>query len=293
MNTLEICDLTKKYKTKMALKDFSFTLQGGEIVGLIGVNGAGKTTMLNTIAGNIMPSSGCMRFNGELFTERSIVKRDFGILIEPGFYDYMNAYDNLKSVLYLNDELAGAREKIKDVLTIVGLQNEEKNYVKSFSFGMKQRLGFAQALLNAKRMMLLDEPFVGLDINGRNVVKSYIKQYVKEKKIGVVFSDHNLDEVKDLCNRVIVIKNGEKIYDGDLISKKMVFVQVENAENANQLTGFDFEVVDDNWLTFDTSDLHNKLSAIISLFNVTDISKDENPLERMLKDEPNDIDEAH
>lgn len=95
-----------------------------------------------------------------------------------------------------------------------GLENVENKKIKEFSFGMKQRLGFAQAILNSGSIMLLDEPFVGLDVNGRNMVKEYVKDMVEKKQMAVVFSDHNLDEVKALCNRLVVIRNGKKFMMG-------------------------------------------------------------------------------
>jgi len=123
------------------------------------------------------------------------------------------------------------KAQTKEVLDIVGLSGKEKTYVKSFSFGMKQRLGFAQALLNGKKLMILDEPFVGLDIKGRDMVKHYVKQYARDNDVAVIFSDHNLDEVRSLCDRVVVIADGEKKYDGEVYSRKRYEIKVRGVSD--------------------------------------------------------------
>ena len=155
---------------------------------------------------------------------------------------------------------------------------------------MKQRLGFAQALLNGHKFMILDEPFVGLDINGRAMVKEYIKKIVKEKQIGVIFSDHNLDEVRSLCERVIVIKAGKKIYDKGLEEDGNYEIGVESVNQGliQAMAGmFGVEInVEKSSLSFNSNaDINRVIAAIVPHAKIVFIKASENNLENMLKGE--------
>lgn len=243
MNKLEIQSLNKKYAKKWALKNCSFSIEGGEIVGVIGKNGAGKTTMFNCIAGNILKTNGEILFNDEKITFNSKRRKDFGILIKPAFYDYMTGYEFLNVTLKL-DEHQLQKEEILHALELVGLHGAEFKKIKSYSFGMKQRLGFALALLSADKLLMLDEPFVGLDINGRDLVKKHIKKLAKEKDIPIIFSDHNLDEVMELCTRVILLSDGEIVYDGELdVFKEDITIEVADTK---ELRDEHYVIIDDN-----------------------------------------------
>lgn len=290
MSTLQVNGLTKSYGEKKALDNFSMQISEGEIVGLVGRNGAGKTTLLNCIAGNIFPDAGSIFFDKYNLLKESEVRKDFGILIQPSFLDYMNTYDNLRllqNAVGIWDEKI-IRKQSDEVLKIVGLENKGKTYVRSFSFGMKQRLGFAQALLNGHKFMILDEPFVGLDINGREMVKEHIRKIVKEKQIGVIFSDHNLDEVRSLCERVIVIKDGEKVYDKGLEEESLYEIIVQNiskefVEAISKIPGIEIDR-DKNSLSFKGSERINQvLVESMAYTRITSIKVSENNLEKLLK----------
>lgn len=282
MCLLKIDSLTKNYGDKKGLFNFSMELNSGDIVGLIGVNGAGKTTLLNMISGNTLPDSGELFYKENKMEIDSSYRKNFGISVNPGFYDYMNTYENLRSILFLGEEKDKNEidEKIRNVLNVVGLNNVEGKKIKEFSFGMKQRLGFAQAILNTKSIMLLDEPFVGLDINGRSMVKEYIKKMVKNKNLAVIFSDHNLDEVKSLCNRLIVIRGGEKIYDGDLDIKSSVLIKVKSTIDLDENY---VEILDDFTVKVSNQNLNKKLEYIAKVTEITKIERIINPLEKMLE----------
>ena len=290
MSALQVDGLTKSYGEKKALDNFSMHISEGEIVGLVGRNGAGKTTLLNCIAGNIFPDAGSIFFDKYNLLKESEVRKDFGILIQPSFLDYMNTYDNLRllqNAVGIWDEKI-IRKQSDEVLKIVGLENKGKTYVRSFSFGMKQRLGFAQALLNGHKFMILDEPFVGLDINGREMVKEHIRKIVKEKQIGVIFSDHNLDEVRSLCERVIVIKDGEKVYDKGLEEESLYEIIVQNiskefVEAISKIPGIEIDR-DKNSLSFKGSERINQvLVESMAYTRITSIKVSENNLEKLLK----------
>lgn len=292
MGFLQVDKLVKSYGNKKVLDEFSMEIHGGEIVGLIGRNGAGKTTLLNCIAGNIFPDSGVISFEHDNLLKKGDVRKDFGILIQGTFLEYLNTYDNLKllqnAVGIWDKKLI--RERSDELLKMVGLENKGNTYVKSFSFGMKQRLGFAQALLNGNKFIILDEPFVGLDMNGREMVKEHLKKIVKEKQIGVLFSDHNLDEVRSLCDRVIVIKSGKKIYDEILSEEKQYEIYVEklNQELVQSLSNI-LEVHMDrqqNRIKFENSkNIHKIMEIIVSNTNIVDMKVYEDKLENMMRGE--------
>ena len=290
MSALQVDGLTKSYGEKKALDNFSMQISEGEIVGLVGRNGAGKTTLLNCIAGNIFPDAGSIFFDKYNLLKESEIRKDFGILIQPSFLDYMNTYDNLRllqNAVGIWDEKI-IRKQSDEVLKMVGLENKGKTYVRSFSFGMKQRLGFAQALLNGHKFMILDEPFVGLDINGREMVKEHIRKIVKEKQIGVIFSDHNLDEVRSLCERVIVIKDGQKVYDKGLEEESLYEIIVQNiskefVEAISKIPGIEIDR-DKNSLSFKGSERNNQvLVESMAYTRITSIKVSENNLEKLLK----------
>lgn len=289
---LQVSSLTKSYNDKKALNEFTFSISEGEIVGLVGKNGAGKTTLLNCIAGNIFPDKGEILFDNVDLLKNPILRKEFGILIQPCFLDYLNTYDNLK--LLQNSVGIWEQKKIKEnsdkVLKIVGLEGKGKSFVKSFSFGMKQRLGFAQALLNGKKFLILDEPFVGLDINGREIVKKYIKKIAKEKKIGVIFSDHNLDEVRSLCERVIVINDGKKVYDKNIFEEKKYIVNVQNIDEKleKQMECIeDVRIEKDNAQIFfsKNNNIQEIMSVIVNNTTILDIKIIENNLEKLINGE--------
>ena len=286
MELLKVQSVTKDYGEGKGLFDFSMNLQKGDIVGLIGINGAGKTTLLNILSGNIHPNKGKVFYESEEMTIDSERRKNFGVSVNPEFYPYLTAYENLEAVLFLNgvENHKKMEDEIQRVLNIVGLRGSEHKKVKSFSFGMKQRLGFAQAILNADTLMLLDEPFVGLDIHGRNMVKDFIREMVKTRKMAVIFSDHNLDEVKSLCNRLVVIKDGTKRYDGDIHIQSPIVLNVDTAEVVDSRYA---EKIDEHRLLVTEDQLHEKLQHIGSVTKIRTVEKIMNPLESFLEEGEN------
>ena len=216
MSLIEINGLNKSYAEKRALFDVSFSVNSGEIVGLIGKNGAGKTTILKSIANLIRYNSGKILYGGKDISSNPSITREFGILIECAFLDYVNAYDNLKILGMAGGKLKpyALREMIDDALKFVGLYEVRAKKTKTFSFGMKQRLGLAQALMNAEGFLMLDEPFIGLDPIGKEIAKSAIVSKAREGNLGVLFSSHDLPDVAEICDRIVMIKNGSCIFDG-------------------------------------------------------------------------------
>lgn len=222
MALLEVVSVEKKYGDFLALNDMSFHVNAGEIVALIGKNGAGKTTILNSITGRIFPTKGDILYKGTTLLKKESLLNEFGVLIEPTFIPYMNAADNLKIIAKLI-ELKDGAEHINQLLDMVGLKDKKRKKTGTFSFGMKQRLGLAQALLSFPQFLILDEPFVGLDPIGKTIFKDVIRQKAKEEGVGVLFSSHDLEDVEEICDRIILIDSGVKKFDGVMqYDKKLV-----------------------------------------------------------------------
>lgn len=283
---IEIKNLSKKYKEKEAVKDITFRINDGEIVALLGKNGAGKTTIMNSIAGNIFPTTGDILFDNVSIIDGADHRTRFGILIDANFFDYLNVNENL----YLLLKAQGIVDKqkacvlINQILKKVGLYDQKYKKVKSFSFGMKQRLGLAQALITDINFLMLDEPFVGLDPIGKELFKDVIKTMAKDKHIPVLFSSHDLADVEDICDRVVMIQDGVVIYN-DIYNKykKYTFVfddiiplnkELQEEVNNGRL------LIKDNAITF--SDTHFfeliKEGSMFGQLKLKDISVDENSL---------------
>lgn len=223
---LSVSNLTKSYRDKTALDNFTMEVGAGQIVALIGENGAGKTTLLNAICDFIRPTSGEILFNGKnLKEEKSFLKR-LGILIEPSFLDYLTAEENLQYLMKLSGGNKSDK-KIEDLLNKTELYESRKKKVKTFSFGMKQRLGLCQSLLTDVNMLIFDEPFVGLDPIGKDLFKKVIKNIAHIEGVPVLFSSHDLDDVDEICDRVIMIRGGKKTMDRELLRRKTYILQID------------------------------------------------------------------
>ena len=293
MHSLVINDITKSYNNHIALKNFSMTINKGEIVGLVGKNGAGKTTLLNCIAGNINPDKGKIIFDDCNILDNGSIINNFGILIQASFLDYLNTYDNLKLLSYASGitDKNIISKKIDEVLTIVGLEKQKLNFVKDFSFGMKQRLGLAQALLNGNKFLILDEPLVGLDVLGREIVKEIIINKAKKENIPVLFSDHNLREVEDICDKIVCLDKGEKIFDGIFKNEEKYCVEVVNPGfnilNNLNLVYKNFININGNKIVINDKEKLNDIITFLVQHNIfiKEISIQEDSLIKMFKED--------
>lgn len=209
-NLLDVRHLQKGYKKTPVLEDVSFTLKQGHILGLIGKNGAGKTTLMKSILGLNTGFRGEVYFQGEKFSpDDEAAKERIGSLVDVSFYEDMTAYENLEAAMMLNGSPAGRRkERIRELLRFVGLDHVRSKRVRSFSFGMKQRLALAQAINTEPDLLVLDEPFVGLDPIGIEEVKGLLRRLCKDKETAIIFSSHQLAEVCDLADDIVVLNDG-------------------------------------------------------------------------------------
>ncbi|CAH1202294.1 putative ABC transporter ATP-binding protein YxlF [Paenibacillus allorhizoplanae] len=234
---LEVKNVTKTYKEKTAVNNFSMVLQSGECVGLIGPNGAGKSTLIKVISDIINPTMGEILLNGKKISQ---MKKEIGYLPQyPNFYHWMTAQETLAFM----GELSGLRKEeltkaIPEILSKVGLSGEENSKVGTFSGGMKQRLGIAQALLHKPSLIVMDEPVSALDPIGRREVLNLIEEIKRETTI--LLSTHILSDAEEICERFIIIKNGQKIED----------TTISDLLNSNRENKMIFEVtsIDQEWM---------------------------------------------
>ena len=206
---LNITNLTKNYGKRVAVNNISFSLEAGEIVGFLGPNGAGKTTTIKMITGLTKITSGTVEICGHSIQkdfENAI--RNIGAIIEgPDMYGYLSGYENLKFYASISDKNI-SKKHIDNIVKIVGLSDRIHDKVKNYSLGMKQRLGIAQSLLNVPKILILDEPTNGLDPEGIKDIRNLLKRLASEFKITVLISSHNLKEMQDICDKVIIINEG-------------------------------------------------------------------------------------
>jgi ABC-2 type transport system ATP-binding protein len=211
---LKVQNLTKKFAGKDALKGISFEVNRGEIYGLLGHNGAGKSTTLGIILSMVGAES------GEVFIGGVSVRKNpqqalckVGSIFEaPAFYDYMSGWDNLKVLVGLSGRFDN--EAVMNVVDRVDLTDRIHSKVGAYSHGMRQRLALAQALLPEPEILLLDEPTDGLDPEGIKWFRDFILGLRKERGMTVLFNSHLLSEVEQMCDRVAIIRAGELVYEG-------------------------------------------------------------------------------
>lgn len=205
---LKVTNLSKQYKDIKAVDRLSFSLHKGEIVGLIGSNGAGKSTTIKMITGLIKPTSGTVEICGIDISKREQALANIGAIVEtPQFYPYLSARQNLEYFACFYDKFD--KKRIDEVLNLVGLKDRQNDKVGKYSLGMKQRLGIAQALLNNPKILVLDEPTNGLDAEGIIQIRNFLKDIALKTKVTIFISSHILSQLQSLCDRFIIIDKGK------------------------------------------------------------------------------------
>lgn len=227
---LTISNLTKKFGYLTAVKDLSFTINKGNVYGILGPNGSGKSTTLGVVLNVVNKTSGDFKwFDGNISTHNALKK--VGAIIErPNFYPYMSAYQNLKLVC----KIKGVDYSIiNEKLELVGLIDRKDSKFKTYSLGMKQRLAIASALLNEPEILILDEPTNGLDPQGIHQIRELIKE-IAANGTTILLASHLLDEVEKVCTHVVVLRKGERLYSGrvdEMISSHGFFELKTDDEN--------------------------------------------------------------
>lgn len=205
--------LNKSFGQRKAVSELNLTVEYGDIYGFLGPNGAGKTTTLRMLLGLIRPDSGEVKIAGiNMRTDFQKAVSVVGAMIDPAFYSYLTGYQNLRLIANL---IPGVdKGTIKEALEVVGMADRANDKVKTYSLGMKQRLGIASALLNHPKLIILDEPTNGLDPQGMVEIRETIVKLAREKGISFLISSHLLNEVEQICTKVGIIKEGRLLVEG-------------------------------------------------------------------------------
>ncbi|NNE32466.1 MAG: ATP-binding cassette domain-containing protein [Winogradskyella sp.] len=207
---LTINQLTKKFGYLTAVKDLSFTINKGNVYGILGPNGSGKSTTLGIVLNVVNKTAGDFHWFDGNTTTHDALKQVGAIIERPNFYPYMTAAQNLKLVC----KIKGVDyRKIEEKLEVVGLLDRKNHKFSTYSLGMKQRLAIASALLNDPEILILDEPTNGLDPQGIHQIRQIIKDIAAEGTT-ILLASHLLDEVEKVCSHVVVLRKGEKLYSG-------------------------------------------------------------------------------
>ena len=225
---LEIRGVCKEFGDKTILKDINLTVENGTIVGLLGKNGAGKSTLIKCI-NQLYRFQGEIKVNGINYRQNSEkYLRNVGVLLEPSYYEYMSAIENLKSYASLSGvSYKNIENEMKALLDIMGLGDSINKNVSEFSFGMKQKLGVAMALAKKPDVLVLDEPTIGVDPKGLVAMFDILRDLAKKENTAIIFSSNNLKEVQDMSDRISFLKNGEIIQTVDtekLLEKENSYV---------------------------------------------------------------------
>ena len=282
MKVLEVKNINKFFGKKQILKDISFDIEEGEILGFVGPNGSGKTTTIKIILGLQKASSGEVYINGKNIKENfeNAIRKVGAIVESPDMYMYLSGLDNLKLVAnYYNI----SHDKIDSIIEFVGLKDRIKDTVSKYSLGMRQRLGIAQAILNKPNLLIVDEPTNGLDPSGIIEFRKMLKELAKKEKMSIFISSHNLAEIENICDKVLLINEGEIVsldvlhekndkdkYKLELNSTK----KLENKEN--------IEIVDENFINYygEKEDIAKFIEFLVSKkIKIYSVVKDKESLE--------------
>lgn len=241
MAIIEIKNVTKRFNDKLVLDNISYEINKGEIFGFIGPNGAGKSTLINIMTSLLVPDSGSVKICGYDIVKESIkAKENIGYVPQDiALLEELSAYDNLEffGALYgLKGKLL--KERIKEALEVTGLEDKRKQKVKKFSGGMKRRLNIATAIMHHPKVLIMDEPTVGVDPQSRNHIFTFTKKICKEWGTTVIYTSHYMEEVEELCERVFIIDLGKEIAYGNKEEiKSSVFPNNKVIIDASNMSG--------------------------------------------------------
>jgi ABC-2 type transport system ATP-binding protein len=217
---IQLSNVTKKFAGRTVVDDLSFTVPRGEIFGLLGHNGAGKSTAIGMMLGQVWPTSGELKVCGyDVQSNRRDALQHVGAIFEtPVFYDYLSGAHNLEILSTYTAPTSRAR--IREVIDWVGLTGREQSKVRTYSHGMRSRLALAQALLPNPELLILDEPSDGLDPEGIHEMRQTILRLQRELGLTILLSSHLLNEVEQLCTRIAILQQGKMVFEGNVADVK-------------------------------------------------------------------------
>jgi ABC-2 type transport system ATP-binding protein len=241
---LEAINLTKTFKNTQAVKGVNLYLEKGETVGLLGPNGAGKSTTISMLSSLVKPTTGDVLLKGESVKEQpkhlreilGVVPQDIAVFPDLTARENMEFFGKVYKL-----QKRELKQRIEEVLTLVGLEHRQKELVKTFSGGMKRRLNIAVALLHEPELLIMDEPTVGIDPQSRNYILETVKKLNEEKGLTVLYTSHYMEEVEFLCRRLYIMDRGEVIASGSN-------EEVKNILSSEHSIEVEVEVVKENFL---------------------------------------------
>lgn len=240
MNTLEIKNLTKKFGDFIAVDNMSLSIKEGEIFGFLGSNGAGKSTTINMIAGLLRSNEGEISILGKNIKKNNrFAKMNIGIVPQDiAIYEELTAYENVKFFAGLYG-LRGAelKARVEEALQFVGLSDKHKSYPKNFSGGMKRRLNIACAIAHRPKLIIMDEPTVGIDPQSRNYILQSVRK-LNEMGSTIIYTSHYMEEVEEICTKIAIVDHGKVIAEGTkeqlkaiITDTKDIWIEVKSVEN--------------------------------------------------------------
>lgn len=246
---VQLRNVTKVIGKKKIIDDLSFDVNAGEVFGFLGPNGAGKTTTIRMIVGLIRLTGGTITICGkDIVKEYEEAIRPIGAIVEnPEMYKFLTGYQNLQQVARMT---GASKEKIDEVIELVRLKERIHEKVKTYSLGMRQRLGVAQSLLSDPKILILDEPTNGLDPAGIREFRDHLRQLAREKGIAVIVSSHMLSEMEMMCDRIAIIQNGklidiQNVHTDTRVNTSTYLYEVDDREKAKQaLQSGQYQVTD-------------------------------------------------
>lgn len=281
MKVIEIKDLVKKYDNTIAVDNINLSIEEGEIYGILGPNGAGKSTTISLICSLLNPSFGEIKILGEDIRKKSTsIKRNIGLVPQNiALYRNFTAYENVKFF----GELYGLRgkelsEAIDEALEFTGLLEVKKKKAEEFSGGMLRRLNIACAIVHDPKILIMDEPTVGIDPQSRNNIMQAVKK-LNKKGVTIIYTTHYMEEAENLCSKIAIIDNGKIIVEGtkeelkDMVSDKRILnigvdnVYKVNIENLRNIEGVISVSIDEGNVIITSSKEVNNLSKVIKEFS--------------------------
>ncbi len=280
MNVLEINNLTKKFGDFIAVDNMSLTIKEGEIFGFLGSNGAGKSTTINMIAGLLRSNEGEIKILGKNIANNSkFAKMNIGIVPQDlAIYEDMTANENIRFFAGLYG-LRGAelKDRVEEALEFVGLLDKQKNFPKNFSGGMKRRLNIACAIAHRPKLIIMDEPTVGIDPQSRNYILNSVRK-LNEMGCTVIYTSHYMEEVEEICSRIAIVDHGKVIAEGTkeqlkaiITDTKDIWVDVKSNDNIEEnilkdINGVNTVQVEENIVKINSQAEVSNLNKIIQYF---------------------------
>lgn len=266
---VEVKHLTKQFTNLTAVNDLSFTVEEGDVYGFLGQNGAGKSTTLRMLLTLIQPTEGSISIFGEsLSKHRAGILKNVGAVIEkPDVYKYLSAYDNLQLFAKLSGSII-TKSRLTETLEMVGLAERAKDKVKTFSQGMKQRLGIGIALVHNPSLIILDEPTNGLDPQGIADIRNLILRLSREMKKTIIVSSHLLNEIEQVATKVLIIDKGRKLVEDSaaaLFDPSQNIIALQTTDNTAALA----LIKDSTW--------QKNIQSIREGYIIVKLKKDETP----------------